>query len=67
VNFGAQEFGEGISRLQGILENANMLCHDMLTQCTSNLAKFYYCKKLVLQTYPPLRESHPQDLGSAGK
>jgi hypothetical protein len=29
VNFGAQEFGEGISGLQGILENANMLCHDM--------------------------------------
>jgi hypothetical protein len=29
VNFGAQEFGEEISRLQGILENANTLCHDM--------------------------------------
>jgi hypothetical protein len=29
VNFGAQEFGEGIFRLQGVLENANMLCHDM--------------------------------------
>jgi hypothetical protein len=29
VNFGAQKFGEGISRLQGISENDNMLCHDM--------------------------------------
>jgi hypothetical protein len=29
VSFGAQEFGEKISKLQGILENANMLCHDM--------------------------------------
>jgi hypothetical protein len=29
VNFGAQEFGEEISRLKGISENANMLRHDM--------------------------------------
>jgi hypothetical protein len=29
VNFGAQEFGERISRLQIISENDNMLCHDM--------------------------------------
>jgi hypothetical protein len=29
VNFGEQEFGEEIFRLEGILENANMLCHDM--------------------------------------
>jgi hypothetical protein len=27
VNFLAQEFGEGVFRLHGISENANMLCH----------------------------------------
>jgi hypothetical protein len=34
--------------------------------CTSMLAKFYPCKKRVLQTYPPppLEESRPQDSGS---
>jgi hypothetical protein len=29
VNFGAQELRKGICRLQGILENATMLCHAM--------------------------------------
>jgi hypothetical protein len=29
VNFGAQELMKQISRLQGILENANILCHAM--------------------------------------
>jgi hypothetical protein len=57
VNFGAQEFGEGISRLQGILENANMLCHDMLTQCTSNLENFITAKSWCYKPTPLKRIS----------
>jgi hypothetical protein len=49
VNFGAQEFGEGISRLQGISENANMLCYDMQPNALLIWQKMYYCKKWVLQ------------------
>jgi hypothetical protein len=43
VNFGAQEFGEVISRLQGISENANMLCRDMQPNA------FQFGKILLLQ------------------
>jgi hypothetical protein len=43
VNFGAQEFGEGIS------ENVNMLCHDMQPIALLIWQKFITGKKWVLQ------------------
>jgi hypothetical protein len=44
VNFGAQEFGEGISRIQGILENVNMPCHDMQPNALLIWPKFITAK-----------------------
>jgi hypothetical protein len=45
VDSGAQEFGKGISRLQGILENANMLCHDMQPNALLIWQNFITAKK----------------------
>jgi hypothetical protein len=39
---------------------------DIQPICTSMSAKFYSCKKWVLQIYP-LEESHPQDSRSIRK
>jgi hypothetical protein len=55
VDSGAQEFGKGISRLQGILENANMLCHDMQPIALLIWQNFITAKKWALQTYTPQR------------
>jgi hypothetical protein len=61
VNFGAQEFGEGISRIQGILENVNMPCHDMQPNALLIWPKFITaksgCYKLSPKTIPSVIES----------
>jgi hypothetical protein len=44
VNFGAQELRKGISRLQGISENANMLRHDMQPNALLAWRRFYDAK-----------------------
>jgi hypothetical protein len=44
VNFGAPEFVEEISILQGISENANMLCHDMQPNALLIWQKFIIVK-----------------------
>jgi hypothetical protein len=61
VNFGAQEFGEGISKLQEISENANMLCHDMQPNVLLIWQNFITAKSWCYKPTPPLEESRPRD------
>jgi hypothetical protein len=64
VNFGAQEFGEEISRLKGISENANMLRHDMQPNALLIWQNFIIIKSECYKP-TPLEGSRPQDSGSA--
>jgi hypothetical protein len=49
VNFGAQELRKGISRLQGIFENATMLCHAMHPMQDYFWEDFYMHDKFDIQ------------------
>jgi hypothetical protein len=51
--FVAQNLERKFPGFKEILENANMLCHDMQPNALLIWRGFINAKKLVLQTYPP--------------